>query len=98
MKATGTTTGGFSFEYDSDRLDDMRLVDELAIVTDPESGLADTFIGASKILTMLLGKEQKKALYTHIGKKYEGRVPRADLQQALFEIMQAGSGEETVKN
>ena len=98
MKATGTTSSGFAFEYDSDRLDDMRLVDIMAVVTDPEEAVADRLSGASKMLGMLLGKEQKKALYEHIGKKYDGRVPGADLERALFEIMQAGANGDDVKN
>lgn len=89
----GITSTGFEYEYDETRLDDMRFVDVLAVVVDPEAPRFDKIAGASQLLTMLLGADMKKALYEHIGKKYEGRVPRADLQQALEEIMQAKDAE-----
>lgn len=89
----GITSTGFEYEYDETRLDDMRFVDVLAVVVDPEAPRFDKIAGASQLLTMLLGPDMKKALYEHIGKKYEGRVPRADLQQALEEIMQAKDAE-----
>lgn len=94
----GTTSGGFAFEFDENRLDDMRFVDVLAVVTDPEAPLLDKFSGASQLIEMLLGKDQKKALYAHIGKKYGGRVPRGELERALYEIMQSGAGEDAAKN
>lgn len=98
----GTTSGGFAFEFDESRLDDMRFVDVLAVVTDETTSFADRFAGASRLVEMLLGKEQKKALYEHIGKKHEGRVPRAEFERALYEIMQAGAepvgGKDAVKN
>lgn len=89
----GITSTGFEYEYDETRLDDMRFVDVLAVVVDPEAPRFDKIAGASQLLTMLLGPDMKKALYEHIGKKYDGRVPRADLQQALEEIMQAKDAE-----
>jgi len=89
----GITSTGFEYEYDETRLDDMRFVDVLAVVVDPEAPRFDKIAGASQLLTMLLGADMKKALYEHIGKKYDGRVPRADLQQALEEIMQAKDAE-----
>jgi len=89
----GITSTGFAYEYDETRLDDMRFVDVLAVVVDPEAPRFDKIAGASQLLTMLLGKDMKAALYEHIGKNHEGRVPRADLQQALEEIMQAKDAE-----
>jgi len=89
----GITSTGFEYEYDETRLDDMRFVDVLAVVVDPEAPRFDKIAGASQLLTMLLGADMKKALYEHIGKKYDGRVPRADLQKALEEIMQAKDAE-----
>lgn len=89
----GTTSTGFEYEYDEERLDDMRFVDVLAVVVNPEAPRFDKIAGASQLLTMLLGADMKKALYEHIGKSHEGRVPRAELQQALEEIMQARGAE-----
>lgn len=89
----GTTSTGFAYEYDEQRLDDMRFVDVLAVVVDPEAPKFDKIAGASKLLTMLLGEEMKKALYEHIGAAHGGRVPRADLEAALSEIMQTKDAE-----
>ena len=87
---SGTTSTGFAYSYDEERLDDMRFVDILAVVVDPEAPPFAKIAGASKLLTMLLGEDMKQALYAHIGKDYEGgRVPRAALEAALGEIMNA---------
>lgn len=89
----GITSTGFAYEYDEERLDDMRFVDVLAVVVNPEAPPFDKIAGASQLLAMLLGDDMKKALYEHIGKNHDGRVPRAELQQALEEIMQAKDAE-----
>ena len=94
----GCTSTGFAFEFDETRLDDMRFVDILAVVLDPEAPEFDKISGASKLVAMLLGPELKKELYAHIGAAHEGRVPRADLEAALQEIMAAGSGKDAEKN
>ena len=86
----GTTSAGFEFSFDETRLDDMRFVDVLAVVVDPDAKEFDRIAGASKLTEMLLGKELKAKLYQFIGAQHEGRVPRADLEQALMEIMSAG--------
>lgn len=89
----GKTSTGFEYEYDETRLDDMRFVDVLAVVVDQDAPQFDKIAGASKLLTMLLGEDLKKKLYEHIGKDHDGRVPRADLEKALEEIMQAKDAE-----
>lgn len=89
----GKTSTGFEYEYDETRLDDMRFVDVLAVVVDPDAPPFDKIAGASKLLTMLLGEDLKKQLYDHIGKEHDDRVPRAELEQALEEIMQARGAE-----
>lgn len=85
----GVTSGGFAFEYDEQRLDDMRYVDILAKVVDPEATLLERTSGASRLVSMLLGEDMKQALYDHIGAAHEGRVPRDELETALSEIMAA---------
>ena len=75
----GTTSTGFAYEYDEQRLDDMRFVDILAVVVDPNAPKFDKIAGASKLLTMLLGEDMKKALYEHIGAFHGGRVPQKGL-------------------
>lgn len=94
----GTTSTGFEFEYDEERLDDMRFVDVLAVVVDPEAGDLAKVSGASRLLTMLLGADLKAALYDHIGKSHNGRVPRAEMETALEEIMRAANRKDAEKN
>lgn len=93
----GTTSTGFAYEFEEERLDDMRFVDVLAVVVDPEAPQFDKISGVSRLLAMLLGEDMKKALYEHIGARHDGRVPRAELEAALEEIM-AGSGKDAEKN
>lgn len=93
----GVTSTGFRYQYEEANLDDMRFVDVLAVVVDEKSGVLDKLVGTSKLLTMMLGEEQKEALYKHIGERFDGRVPRAELEKALEEIMN-GAGEEAEKN
>lgn len=92
----GKTSTGFSYKFDEQRLDDMRFVEVLSVVIDDKSSILDKLTGTSRLITMLLGEEQKEALYQHIEKQH-GRVPRAELEKALEEIMNT-AGEESEKN
>lgn len=94
---SGTTSTGFAYEYDEQRLDDMRFVDVLAVVIDPNAGKFEKISGISKLIQMLLGTEMKQKLYDHIGESHDGRVPREDLEKALGEIMGA-TGAPEIKN
>lgn len=93
----GTTSTGFKYEFDESRLDDMRFVDVLATVLDKKASAFDKAAGVSRLITMLIGQEMKDALYEHIGKTNDGRVPQLALEKALEEIM-SGAGEEAEKN
>lgn len=93
----GTTSTGFDYEYDETRLDDMRFVDTLAVILDPEAPEFDKIAGASRMVTMMLGPELKKKLYDHIGASHDGRVPRAELEKALEEMM-SSAGKDAEKN
>lgn len=93
---TGTTSSGFPFRFDESRADDMRFVDLIVLVSDEEASEFDRLAASSRMIEMLLGKEQKAALFDHIGKDYGGRVPFAEVNKALTEIMQGGG--DTLKN
>ena len=90
----GITSTGFAYEFDEELLDDMRFVDVLAVVVDPEAPEFDKISGASRLTTMMLGPELKASLYKHIGSRHNGRVPRAELEQALLEMMDTGKDAE----
>lgn len=85
----GTTATGFEFEYDERRLDDVRYVDVLAVACDEEASDLDRIKATSTLTEMLLGKEFKAKLYAFIGERNEGRVPPAELNLYLGEIMAA---------
>ena len=93
----GTTESGFAFEFDELVLDDMRFVDALAEIVDPDVSDVLTLSATTKLATMLLGKEQKKRLYDHIGAKHSGRVPVTELSAEVFEIIRA-NGKDAEKN
>lgn len=93
----GKTNSGFEFEYDISRLDDMRFVDVLAETVDPDADYLDKLSGCSKLVGMLLGKELKAKLYEHIGDQNSGRVPCAEVEKELGEIM-AAAGKSAEKN
>jgi len=94
---TGTTSTGFAFSFDEQNANDMRMIELIAISDDKDASEFSKLAASSKILELLLGKEQKEALYDHIGKAHEGgRVPVEDLMAALKEIMTAGG--DSLKN
>lgn len=78
---SGKTKSGFEFTVDDEKLNDMRFVDALA------EAMEDTF-KAPKVIKMLLGEEQKEALYTHLETE-KGNVPIEAVMEAIEEIMGA---------
>lgn len=85
---TGTTSKGFQFTINENTLDNMELVDALAELED------GNFLVVSKVLTLLIGKEQKKALYDLL-RREDGTVPVKDVSDAITEILQSS---EELKN
>lgn len=80
----GTLKNGFKFSIDETRLDDMQFIDMLAELDD-----GNTLV-LPKLMTFILGKEQKNALYEHV-KTEDGRVPIAEVTEAFTEIMKSGN-------
>lgn len=88
----GVTKTGFSYFYDESRLDDMRMVDILAVVMDEDAAPYAKLRASSQLVEKLLGEEAKEQLYQHIGESHEGRVPYAALSAEINDIM-LGSAE-----
>lgn len=84
----GETSCGFKFEIDENQLDDMEFLEALA-------DMQEDVIVFPKVCKMLLGNEQKKALYNHL-RDENGKVPIASVERAITEIM-SRSGDQ-VKN
>lgn len=77
-----TTQSGFTCEIDPKVLDNMELVDALADVQ------GDNPLAYSTVSRLVLGKETRAKLYDHL-RTGDGRVPAADVDRELSEIMQA---------
>lgn len=83
----GTTKSGFAYEIDDAATDDMELFEAICEV---DGGSMNAI---PRVLTMLLGQEQKKALYDHLRGK-NGRVKASDVFSELEDIFQ---GDESLK-
>ena len=76
----GKTNSGFEFEIAEHILDSMELLDAIMEV--------DENIGnISKVVKMILPKEQQKALYEHLRTEH-GNVPIMAVAQEVVEIFQ----------
>ena len=79
MAKKGTLENGFVYEVDENVLDDMRLVDAIA------EAEGENPLKVSKVVTMVLGDEQKERLYKSLENE-NGRVPVKVAMDALMEI------------
>ena len=79
---TGKTKTGFEYQIEDTAPDNMELIDAIA-----DSGDDPTQI--SKVIRLLLGKEQRKRLYEHL-RTEDGRVP---VEAAMSEIQDQFNGE-----
>ena len=74
----GKTSTGFQFQIAEGALDNYELVEALAdIESDP--------LSVTKVVTLLLGKEQKEKLKDHV-RNDEGVVTTTDLMKEIEEI------------
>lgn len=94
---TSTTTSGFAFELDPAAVTDMLFFDVLCEITDEKTETFDKFKYIKLAVDILVGEEQRKALYEHIAKTNNGRVPYLVLFEELKEIM-AAPGKDAGKN
>lgn len=78
----GTTSSGFKFEVSEDVLDNMELVDTLAEMQD------DNPLEVSKVVRIVLGPEQRSALYENL-RTEDVRVPVMAVSEAIMDIFNA---------
>ena len=79
----GKTSTGFEYVIEATALDNMELLD--AIVEADENPLA-----VSRVVRLVLGEDQRKALYNHL-RTATGNVPVAAVSEAIAEIFR-GTG------
>lgn len=77
----GTLENGFKFAVDTDVLDDMELVDDMA------EAQGDNPLKIVSVLNKILGEDQKARLYDHVRDEKTGRVPSEAVSNALAELM-----------
>ena len=87
---TGKTKSGFAFEVDPEVASDMEFIETVADAMENTTKLP-------KMITVLLGAEQKKRLYDHVRGK-NGRVKYDDIDREVGEIMEAINEAPETKN
>ena len=70
---------GCHLRLDENATDNMEFIDALAEMAE------DDFTAVSKVLVMILGKEQRKKLYDHL-RTPDGRVPIKAVSDCVLEI------------
>ena len=93
----GTTSTGFNFEIDEQRLNNMEFIDllvEIDEVDEADEGKILTTV--SKLISCIFDKAQKKRLYDHV-RDAKGNVPIDKVQFEINEIIHF-DGNEEVKN
>lgn len=78
----GKTSSGFTFELDDNVMDNMELVDQLSELN------SENPYAISKIIMLLLGEGQRKALYDHL-RTEDGRVPVMQAAKEINDIFNA---------
>ena len=73
-------TNGLELEVNENSLNNMELLDALEEMTEGDE------LSMSKVVKLMLGKENRKKLYDSIRHK-DGRVPLEDVDKCLTEIM-----------
>lgn len=79
---SGTTKSGFAYHLNRQALDNMELIDALADSADGNT------LAVSRVCRLLLGSEQRKALYDHV-RTEDGRVPTEEISAEIIEMFGA---------
>lgn len=87
-KIVGKTESGFEYELDKEKLDDMYLFDAIGEV---DEGHMEKL---PKLVTLLLGEEQKKKLYKHL----EDENHRVTVEACVKEVIEILQNNQSTKN
>lgn len=79
----GRTESGFEYQIADNAMDNMELLDAIAEIDSEDNPLA-----ISKVINLLIGKEEKKKLYNHC-RAEDGRVPIEALVNEVTQIFQS---------
>lgn len=86
----GVTASGFNYEIDPDVVRDMEIIELIAETAEDGSKMP-------RMLTAMLGKDQKTALYDHV-RNDKGRVLFEDVNREMEEILGALAKNDSTKN
>lgn len=64
------TPTGFEYELKAKNLTDMRFLDNLVTMQDPNRNENERTVATVRVIQLLLGDEQKEAFYAHVVKIY----------------------------
>ena len=62
------TSSGFEYELQAKNLQDMRFLDALVLMEDESLSESERTVNMIRVLRMMLGENQKDALYAHVVK------------------------------
>ncbi len=87
-KIVGTTESGFEYRINKAELDNMYLFD---VISDVDDGHLEKL---PKLLTLLLGEEQKKKLYKHL----EDENGHVSIEKCAKEVVEILNSNQSTKN
>lgn len=85
-KITGKTKSGFSYSFDNRILTDWDFISLLGTITDEEKKDSEKITNLQKLLKLILGDEQTKALIDHIRDMNDGFAPIEEVMKEFGEI------------
>ena len=71
------TRTGFEYKLEAKNLTDMRFLDGLVTMQDPNKSESERTLATVRVIQILLGDEQKDAFYEHIVRTYGWADPAA---------------------
>lgn len=80
---TITTKSGFELDIDKEALDDWRVTE--AIADSASDDMGDQMRGVANLVKLIFGK-QKKAYYSHVAGKHNGRIPNDIVNEDVLDI------------
>ena len=68
FRRTLSTSSGFEYELKAKNLQDMRFLDALVLMEDESLSESERTVNMIRVLRLMLGENQKDALYAHVVK------------------------------
>lgn len=92
----GKTKSGFKYSVNENVKNDIRVL-ECVLLIENHASNDDVLNGYLTLYNLILGVEQKTALYDHVAKKNGGVADITQVQEEFSEIYEALGGENALK-